>query len=388
MKTVRDPIHRNIELDDLALELIDTPQVQRLRRIKQLGFSFLVYPGANHCRFEHSLGVFHLAKLVSDKLRLESREHLMAASLLHDVGHGPFSHTVEELGREHLGHRHEEVMETLLKSEVSDVLRDHSLDPEAVAGLIKGEGIMGQVLNSQLDVDRMDYLLRDSHYTGVAYGLIEPLRLIGEIRARGQILLVNQKGLPAAEQLLVSRYLMYPAVYYHHVSRIAASMFIKSFREMISDGRITPGEMLAMDDYEAVAILKSSKGFSRDMIERILNRRLFKRALYIGIDSFGKRYEQDHQDDLENEIAGLSGIDPGEVIVDFPKNPSAEESKTNVLYEGEIKPLIEVSRLVSTLEDAQRRYCSLGVYTPQEHLEKVKSAVLKIFDFEVKTWQK
>ena len=383
MKTVRDPIHRNIELDDLALELIDTPQIQRLRRIKQLGFSFLVYPGANHCRFEHSLGVYHLAKLVSDKLRLESREHLMAASLLHDVGHGPFSHTVEELGREHLGHRHEEVMETLLKSEVSDVLLDHSLDPGVVAGLIKGEGIMGQVLNSQLDVDRMDYLLRDSHYTGVAYGLIEPLRIIGEMRARGQILIVSQKGLPAAEQLLVSRYLMYPAVYYHHVSRIAASMFIKSFREMINDGRTTPGEVLAMDDYEAIAILKSSKGFSRDMIERILNRKLFKRALYIGIDSLEKRYEQDRQDDLENEIAGLSGIDPREVIVDFPRNPSAEESKTKVLYEEKIKPLIEVSRLVSTLEDAQRRYCNLGVYTPEEHLEKVKSAVLKVFDLEV-----
>ncbi|MDO9096669.1 MAG: HD domain-containing protein, partial [Candidatus Methanoperedens sp.] len=173
MKVIRDPIHDYIELDELALALIDTPQVQRLRRIRQLGFSNLVYPGANHTRFEHSLGVYHLAGCLVKQIDENKREELLAAAMLHDIGHGPFSHATEELIERYTRKRHDDAEELLRKGAISDVLRDFSLSPSSIAAHIKGETYIGQIINSEIDVDRMDYLVRDAHYTGVAFGLID-----------------------------------------------------------------------------------------------------------------------------------------------------------------------------------------------------------------------
>jgi len=141
MKVIRDPIHDYIELDDLALALIETPQVQRLRRIRQLGFSNLVYPGANHTRFEHSLGVYHLAKHLVKQVDEHQRNELLAAALLHDIAHGPFSHATEELISRYTRKSHEDMEDFLKKGEISDILKEYSLSPSSIAGHIRGEQI-------------------------------------------------------------------------------------------------------------------------------------------------------------------------------------------------------------------------------------------------------
>ncbi|HIH44681.1 MAG TPA: HD domain-containing protein, partial [Candidatus Methanoperedenaceae archaeon] len=158
MKAIRDPVHGYIELGELPLSLLDTKEVQRLRRIRQLGLSHLVYPGANHTRFEHSLGVMHLAKYMTAHVEERYRDELVAAALLHDIGHGPLSHVTEELMVRHARRRHYDTEDILRSGEVSDVLGDFSLQPSNVSRHIRGDTHVGQILNSEIDVDRMDYL--------------------------------------------------------------------------------------------------------------------------------------------------------------------------------------------------------------------------------------
>src|SRR5450759_4699096 len=284
MKVIRDPIHDYIELDDLALALIETPQVQRLRRIRQLGFSNLVYPGANHTRFEHSLGVYHLAKHLVKHVDEQERNELLAAALLHDIGHGPFSHATEELIFRYTRKSHEDIEEFLRKGEISDILKDYSLSPSAIAAHIRGDTDAGQIIHSEIDVDRMDYLVRDAHYTGVAFGLIDHVRLIHELKFNENRLVLNIGGLQAAESLLVSRFLMHPTVYFHHVSRIAESMCENAAQYMM-EGGLDPKLFRRMDDSTFMMDMKSSGGYASGIADRLDNRRLFKRALYTGFDS-------------------------------------------------------------------------------------------------------
>ncbi|MCK9587144.1 HD domain-containing protein, partial [Methanothrix soehngenii] len=179
MTEVRDPVHGYVKLEGLALEIANTPQMQRLRWIKQLGLANLVYPGANHTRFEHSLGAYHMASLLTDHLGLDEDDRLLvgAAALLHDVGHGPLSHATESALAPFLRTEHESVIEILKKGELGEVLDRHGLKPTDIQSFIHGQG-KGQIVSGEIDVDRMDYLIRDAHYTGVAYGVIDRLRLL------------------------------------------------------------------------------------------------------------------------------------------------------------------------------------------------------------------
>jgi len=176
MKVVLDPVHGYIELDDFVLDLLGTSQVQRLRRVRQLGFSNLVYPGANHTRFEHSLGTMYLASLLIknlDSIEEDTKIEIKAASLLHDIGHGPFSHVTENIIDKYTRRRHEDIKEVLGKGEIGEALKKHGVSPGNVAKHVKGETSVGQIVNSEIDVDKMDYLVRDAHYTGVAFGVVD-----------------------------------------------------------------------------------------------------------------------------------------------------------------------------------------------------------------------
>ncbi|MEE9593907.1 MAG: HD domain-containing protein, partial [Candidatus Hydrothermarchaeales archaeon] len=174
-KVIRDPIHGDIFLTEPETKIVDSLEFQRLRRIKQLGMAYLVYPSANHTRFEHSLGAMHVASRVANTLQLSKDDSikLRIAALLHDVGHGPLSHTSEELLERYMGQSHEEItMELINNSDVSSILIDEGLNPEEVSSLILGKGgRLGSLISSELDVDRMDFLVRDAHHTGVAYGV-------------------------------------------------------------------------------------------------------------------------------------------------------------------------------------------------------------------------
>ncbi len=389
MKVIRDPIHDYIELDELALALIDTPQVQRLRRIRQLGFSNLVYPGANHTRFEHSLGVYHLTGHLIEQVDEKEQKELMAAALLHDIGHGPFSHATEELIERYTRRCHDDVEELLKKGEISDVLKDHSLSPSSIAKHIRGDTYPGQIINSEIDVDRMDYLVRDAHYTGVAFGLIDHVRLIHELRFNENKLVLNIGGLQAAESLLVSRFLMHPTVYFHHVSRIAESMCVHAAEYLIENESLSPLMLKRMDDSALLIEMKNAGGYVADIANRLNERRLFKRALYTGFDSLNNDVlkHRNYIKRVEKEIAESSGVEPEYVIVDIPERPHIAEMKAQVMVNGNMIPIDKASSLVFTLGRAALDNWRLGVFTLSECREKVGNVARDFFEVKKETKQ-
>lgn len=381
VKVIRDPIHDYIELDRLALSLIETPVMQRLRRIRQLGFSNLVYPGANHTRFEHSLGVYHLAKFIVKQVDEKQRNELLAAALLHDIGHGPFSHATEGLILRYTRKSHEDIEDLLRKGEISDILKEYSLSTSEIIHHIRGETNAGQIIHSELDVDRMDYLVRDAHYTGVAFGLIDHVRLIHELRFNENKLVLSIRGLQAAESLLVSRFLMHPTVYFHHVSRIAESMCHHACEYMIENG-IEPKRLSRMDDYTCMMEMRNIGGYASDIADRLENRQLFKRGLYTDYHSLNTDIDKLRKNikRIENEIAQKADIDPGYVLVDIPEKPEIAEMKARVYINGRTLPIDRASNLVASLEKAQLDNWRLGVFTLPEHRTKVEKIARDIFE--------
>ena len=379
MIEIRDPVHGYVKLDDFAQALIGTPQMQRLRWIKQLGLANLVYPGANHTRFEHSLGAYHLAMVLADQLDLNEEEKLLvgAAALLHDVGHGPLSHATESALSPYLRREHESVIDLLRKSELREILGVHGLLPQEIQSTINGEDRLGQIVSSEIDADRMDYLIRDSHYTGVAYGVIDHLRLIKMMKVHLGDLVVESGGIQAATSFLISRLLMHPAVYYHHVCRISECMIASGIRRMIDDG-IEAAEVNTMDDEELFSSMTAHGGVAAEMVSRIKSRRLFKRAVYVGLESLessSRSWGSERR--IAQEIADQAGLESDYVLVDNPALPDAEEGDFPVLVDGEVKPLRDVSPLVAILEQANRANWRFGVYSRDEDRESVAQAATK-----------
>lgn len=373
MQSLRDSIHRNIPVEDWALDLLDTREMQRLRRIRQLGTAFLVYPGANHTRFEHALGAYKLAQDACRALQLspEDARHLQAAALLHDVGHGPFSHLSEEV---HPGPRHEEYSVDLIQwSGLNDRLQKAGLEPKRVGETLLGRGEHGRIVSGDIDVDRMDYLVRDAHYTGVRVS-VDPERLLMVMALQGGEFLVREEGLTAAESLLVARFLMYPSVYYHHACRSADVMIVAAARDLLEEGVATFDELRVMDDAELVGALKDGTTFSRGVAERIEERRLYKRAfegtwaraqadpLLRDLVEDGRARER-----VRRELADACGLSDGEVLFDVPPKSLAREVEAKVLTKaGAVVPLQEASTLVRTLVSAQTDHWRFWVFTPRE----------------------
>ncbi|MFC6725378.1 HD domain-containing protein, partial [Halobium palmae] len=281
MTTIKDSVHDHIEVEGVAAALLDTPEVQRLRHVAQLGTVQLVYPSANHTRFEHSLGVYHLANRALSHLGIEgtAAERIRAAAILHDVGHGPYSHNVEALTHRHTGKYHDDVEELVTTGEVGAVLRDHYLDPDAVADLVAGEGQYGQLVSGELDVDRMDYLVRDAHHTGVPYGTIDHERLIRELRFVDGELVLDEGNVQSAESLLLARALMNPTVYQHHVARISKAMLRRASELLLDQPDITADELRRMDDRDLLVSLRMTPD-TAELARRLDERDLFKRGVW------------------------------------------------------------------------------------------------------------
>ena len=378
MNEIRDPVHGYVKLDDFAMAIIGTPQMQRLRWIKQLGLANLVYPGANHSRFEHSLGVYHLTKLLAEHLSLKDGEklELCFAALLHDVGHGPLSHATEPLLSTYHRGGHENILGVLRQSELRSVLNEYGLSPNEIQRLVMGETALGQIINGEIDSDRMDYLIRDAHYTGVAFGVIDHLRLIEKMRIHHGRVVLESGGLQAAESLLVSRLLMHPTVYFHHVCRIAECMINGGLSHLIVEENVDPMRIKRMDDVELFAFMSSAGGFAAEMISRIKSRRLFKRAVYVGYEGLesSSLIAGGKETRISQEIAEAAGVDPRYVLVDVPPQPAIPEGDFPILVDGETKILRKFSPLVTILERAHRSSWRFGVYTTEEERERVKLA--------------
>ncbi|HYZ17618.1 MAG TPA: HD domain-containing protein [Candidatus Acidoferrum sp.] len=276
-KRIYDPIHHFIELDSGETALLATPVVQRLRRLRQLGLAYLAFPSAEHSRFSHALGALAIGTRVFDALRERSpeafdseaqfarqRRLLRASLLLHDLGHGPFSHACEAV----LGVRHESrTREILALPELRDALAKIDIDPDAVLGLITGEPSADPVLRElvsgpNLDADRMDYLLRDTYFTGVAVGnydaeqLIASLRIF-EIDGRRE-LGVEGRGTVALESFVLARYMMFATVYFHHTTRAFERVLREVLGVLWTDPRKLDDieEFLAWDDFRVLDAIR------------------------------------------------------------------------------------------------------------------------------------
>ncbi len=374
MTEIRDPVHGYVLLEGLALEIADTPQMQRLRWIKQLGLASLVYPGANHTRFEHSLGAYHLADLLANHLGLPEEDKMLvgAAALLHDVGHGPLSHATESALAPYLRKDHESIIDLLKKGELRAVLDNYGLKASDIQSAINGVGL-GQIVSGEIDVDRMDYLIRDAHYTGVAYGVIDRLRLLQKMTLHQGELVVEAGGVQAATSLLISRLLMHPSVYYHHVCRISECMISAGIRRMIEEGA-SAGAVKEMDDIQLFTSLERSGGYAAEMASRIKSRRIFKRAVYVGLECLDPSVLKVSEKMLAQEIAREAGVEADYILVDNPTLPDTPEGNFPALVEGEVRPLREVSPLVSILERAHRATWRFGIYCREEDRENVAQA--------------
>ncbi len=384
MKFIQDPIHGQLKLEDWQIAIIDTPEFQRLRRISQIGFANLVYPGANHTRFEHSLGTMHIARTLVDRMDADDDEkrEIVASALLHDIGHAPFSHCSEVILSKYLKIAHEDVERILKKGEIRDVLNELGFRIGRIVKHIKGQSECN-VVSGDIDADRMDYLVRDSYYTGVAYGVFDISRLLNKIMFEGKKMIIEAGGLKAAESLLISRYMMYPTVYFHHVCRIARKMFEKAVEFCIEEGLLKAEDLLSMDDYDIVVFLRNQDGYPSEIMRLIDSRRLFKRAIYVGIDKINvTEVQRINPKRAEAEIAEMAGIDEKDIIVDIPPIEEAKEFKAIVRIDDELKSLEEVSSLVRALKQAERDIWRMGVYTKKEFVEVVKKAALRFFNIE------
>lgn len=384
MGFIRDSIHGDLHLTDFELNILDTIEMQRLRRIKQLGFTNLVYPGANHTRFEHSIGTLFLANKLGNTLNLDKEvvELLRVCGLLHDVGHSPFSHVSERA----LKNKHEKVTKDIvLDSGITEIIEE-KFDPKLITSIIDGKTKYGKIISGDLDVDRMDYLARDSYYTGVAYGVIDTERLMYSLTYRDDNLVLSPKGVQAAESTLLARYFMYPTVYQHHTTRIVNGMFRVSLTRLLNDGVLTEDQLRYLDDGDLINISRNTPGVPEQTMKNLDTRRLYKKTDTVNLAMFEEpsqivNLDKKYLVEAEEAIAAKLDVNIEEVILDMPEELSFK--KMNVLVEtGDgLKPLTQVSTIIDSLKKAQYNYADLALFMSHENKQKAIEKNIKITDF-------
>jgi uncharacterized protein len=381
-KFIRDSVHGNLSLNEFEIKVMDSPQIQRLRRIKQLGFISLIYPGANHSRLEHSIGTMFLGSKLADHLELSEYDKNLVriAALLHDAGHGPFSHVSEAVMDVH----HEALTAEVIKNTSLNDIITKEFDPKEIIDIVNGKGPLGPIVSGELDVDRMDYLIRDSHYTGVAYGVIDVDRIIANLKLK-QYLILDIKGIQAAEEALVARYQMYPSVYQHHTTRIVNAMFRRCLRRVFKENILSATDMYKYDDSDILCMCRNvdeseseENKFIKDIITRLDNRNLLKSICSTRLNEFENPQEvfeikKKALDKCEEEISEDMGIDKDYVIVNLPEYPRFDEMKTQVSLGNELFHLNDISSIVKALQTARFNYPDICLYIPKEVKYKFKN---------------
>ena len=367
-KVINDAIHGMFRIKGVREELLATPEFNKLSHIKHLGLAHLVFPGAHHTRFEHSLGVSHIGGLMADSVGLDEHEKTIVevAGMLHDVGHGPYSHTLEHILHERGGADHMHITEGIItgdydilredenslfdnRQKVPDILEKYDIDPEQVAGLIHGadaagsernlfnwseggsnfeaqDNTLAHLIHGPVDCDQLDYLLRDAHFTGVRHGVVDHLRLVECLERHSGDVAVTEGGVPALEGMLMARGLMYSAVYFHKVTRVTEMMLSRAV-ERSEDNLPDAVDMQRMVDAEIWQALSEAGGIAKDMLRRLKYRQLLKvcvtrRAEELS-DAQIKRLVQLAENsaerrEIEDEICRRAKVPEGYVAIDVP----------------------------------------------------------------------
>ncbi len=342
---IKDEIHGLVEFNEIEQKIIDSEKFQRLRRIKQLSTSYLVYPGANHTRYEHCLGTCYLAGIMAKQIGCDKEEIEKARlyGLLHDIGHTPFSHDGEEILKEYIGN-HEKLGEEIIKnSEIADIISEKYKVEEIINFKKKA------LVESDLGADRIDYLQRDARNTGVAYGIIDFDRIVHKLKWQDNKLILDKRGLEAAEYLIIARFMMFSTVYLHKTVRIATAMLQKAIRKALEQG-VDGKEFAALDDETAAIKLEEYNG-SQEYIRRIKNRQLYK-AIWIG--------KEENPEILER----LKGK---EYVIDRPQK---KFKPVNIEIETEegLKPIYTISPLIKALRETEMKRATTIIAAPQEQL--------------------
>ena len=394
-----DPIHDFVRVYENELKIIATPNFQRLRRIRQLSGAHLIYPGAQHTRFEHSLGVMHIASMAGHALNekgiisVNDIQDLRFAGLLHDIGHGPFSHLFEELLQKKK-HSHEDIgKEIILKTAIGDLISKSGYDKRFITKLAFGDSkfqFLNEIISGALSADIMDYLLRDGYFTGAEHAKIDHNRLTNSLDVYKNKLALDKSALVNFETMLISRYQMFKAVYFHKTVRAGEVMLLESMDLAEEELNLTS---MVLDDYlelsddvilskllnlpEHNSKLKTAKKIAIDYQNRNLFKSVFELALTGG--TIGKK----RLDDIREEISKRSKVNIDEIFVDssntpsIPLSPSKKESKSIILLEEVNNKTqakeIQISniQLVSVMSGFMK---ILRVYTTAKNRKKVEIA--------------
>ena len=428
-KIIHDTVHGSIKLQGLFLELLETPEIQRLHGIHQLGLAYLVFPGANHTRLEHSIGACFVAGRLADALGLDDEEKklVMAAAMLHDIGHSPYSHTLEMAVHGDMHVDHMEITRDIILGErrilsqeyadqdryfIPDLLEKYSLRPKDVASLVIGsladnespriedypahkdqiffneKRYLAQMIHGSIDADQIDYLLRDSHYTGVAHGTIDTDRLIQTVEIFNNDLVVHKRGVPAVEGMLVARALMYTSVYFHKTVRIAELMLARAV-ELLNEPL---GDIHEMIDSELMARMKEKGGFQKDIALMLKYRRLFKRVFTIfkgkaseeEMEVIRNLREPKNRRRAEMDICTRAGIPDGYVIIDVPEKelkitePRIRATNVKILDNNKLSPLSRFSPLAKALELREVYDWDIMVSATPQYMGKVEKVAKKV----------
>ncbi len=399
-----DPIHDFIRAYGTEITIIDNPIFQRLRRIRQLSGAHLVYPGAQHTRFEHSLGVMHIAgqagQVLQEKGIVNSNdiENIRLAALLHDIGHGPFAHIFEEVLQRKKKASHEEIgRDLILKTEIGDDISKSGFDKKLITKLAFGDSkfqFMNEIISGALSADMMDYLLRDGYFTGAEHAKIDHKRITQSLDVYQKKLALEKSALYSFESMMHSRYQMFKAVYFHKTVRAAEVMLLESIRlayDELGLSNISWNDYVCLtDDYvleKLVSLppktleLKKAKKLAIDYQNRELFKCVFERMLT------SKSLDKVKKTKLRQELSRKSKVDENEIFVDtsvtpsIPLSPSKKESKSIILitkgnhkFEAQEIPISKIP-LVSTMSGFMN---ILRIYTPRKNRKKVEIAAKSI----------
>lgn len=399
-----DPIHDFIQVYDHELPIVSHSIFQRLRRIRQLSSAHLIYPGAHHTRFEHSLGVMHIAgqvgHILHDKeiLKLDDIKMLRLAGLLHDVGHGPFSHIFEEITLKNKISHEDITKEIILRSEIGDIISKNGFDKKFIAKLSVGESKhrhLNEIISGVLSADMMDYLKRDGYFTGAEHAKIDHKRIIQSLVIYKKRLALERSALSSFESMMYSRYQMFRTVYFHKSVRATEVMLIEALRssdDLFNFSSFNLDEFIKLtDEYVLSSILLSRSPklkHAQQFVKDYHGRKLLKCVFEQTFTRHNNLSTAPPTDQLRAELSKRSKVDESKIFIDnsvtssLPLAPSKSESTSIVLVSNRDGRLsaneMEISQipLISSMYGFMN---ILRVFTLERYKKKVEMAAKSLF---------